>query len=75
MYKEHKIAVVIPAYNEQMLLPETVKGLPEFLDKIIIINDNSTDNTLELIKEFSKSDNRIITINHESNLGLGQSLH
>ena len=74
MYKNQKIAVVIPAYNEQLLLPETITGLPEYLDKIIIINDCSKDNTSEVIKEFSKKDNRIIHINHETNKGLGQSL-
>lgn len=74
MYNKSKIAVIIPAYNEQLLLPETIKGLPEYLDKIIIINDCSTDTTSVVIKEFSKKDNRIIAINHETNKGLGQSL-
>ena len=37
MYKGHKIAVVVPAYNEQLLLPETIRGMPEYIDKIIII--------------------------------------
>lgn len=74
MYKNQKIAVVIPAYNEQLLLPETIKGLPEYIDKIIVINDCSTDNTKEVINKFMESDNRIIAINHETNKGLGQSL-
>ena len=36
MYKEHKIAVVVPAYNEQLLLPETIREIPEYIDKIMI---------------------------------------
>lgn len=74
MYKGHKIAVVVPAYNEQLLLPETIRGMPEYIDKIIIIDDCSRDNTYELMLKMSESDSRLILIKHEINQGLGQSL-
>ena len=74
MYKGHKIAVVVPAYNEQLLLPETIRGMPEYIDKIIIIDDCSRDNTYELILKMSENGSRIIPIKHEVNQGLGQSL-
>jgi glycosyltransferase involved in cell wall biosynthesis len=74
MYKGHKIAVVVPAYNEQLLLPETIRGMPEYIDKIIIIDDCSRDNTYELMLKMSESDSRLILIKHEVNQGLGQSL-
>jgi glycosyltransferase involved in cell wall biosynthesis len=74
MYKGHKIAVVVPAYNEQLLLPETIRGMPECIDKIIIIDDCSKDDTYELILKMSESDSRVIVIKHEVNQGLGRSL-
>jgi len=74
MYKGHKIAAVVPAYNEELLLPETIRGMPEYIDKIIIIDDCSRDNTYELILKMSESDSRLILIKHEVNQGLGQSL-
>jgi glycosyltransferase involved in cell wall biosynthesis len=74
MYKGHKIGVVIPAYNEQLLLPETLAGMPDFVDRMFVINDASTDNTLALLKALHEKDPRIEIIHHETNKGLGQSL-
>ena len=74
MYKNHKVGVVVPAYNEAMLILETLNGMPAYLDKIFVINDASKDRTLELIRQQQIKDQRIEIINHETNKGLGQSL-
>ena len=74
MYKQNKIAVVVPAYNEELLISETLAGMPAFVDLIFVINDASKDNTLQRINSQKKIDARIIVINHEFNKGLGQSL-
>ncbi len=74
MYKEQSVAVVVPAFNEELLLPETIAGIPEYVDKIIVIDDCSSDKTYELISEIAKQDPKLIIIRHESNKGLGQSL-
>jgi glycosyltransferase involved in cell wall biosynthesis len=74
MYKNKKIAVIVPAMNEEALLPATLKGIPSFVDRIIVINDGSTDRTLDIINDFQKKSRKIIVINHEVNQGLGQSL-
>jgi glycosyltransferase involved in cell wall biosynthesis len=74
VYKDHKIGVVVPAYNEELLIIETLEGVPDYVDEIFVINDASTDNTLELIQEQQEKDDRIVLINHEKNKGLGQSL-
>ena len=74
MYKKFKIAVVIPAYNEGDLIEETLKGLPDFIDIVFVVNDASSDDTLEKIKQKRKKDIRIHILDHEKNKGLGQSL-
>ncbi len=74
MYKGKKICVIVPALNEELLLPKTIAGIPEWVDKIIIIDDGSTDNMPSFINEIKLSDSRIQSIDHESNKGLGQSL-
>jgi glycosyltransferase involved in cell wall biosynthesis len=74
VYKEHKIGVVIPAYNEQLLILETLSGMPEYVDRIFVVNDGSKDNTLELIAEQQQRDPRLVIVNHIVNKGLGQSL-
>ena len=74
MYKSHKIAVVVPAYNEELLITEMLSSVPDYVDYIFVVNDASRDATLELIQARREDDERIIIINHESNKGLGQSL-
>ena len=55
MYKRKKIAVVVPAYNEEELISKTITTIPNFVDKIIIIDDSSKDNTVKVIKNFKKN--------------------
>lgn len=74
MYKNHKIGIVIPAYNEEELILETLNGIPDYVDSLLVINDASTDKTHEIILQQQKKDARIQIINHERNKGLGQSL-
>jgi len=66
--------VVVAAYNEELLITETLGGMPDYVDKIFVINDSSTDRTLELIEKQREKDPRIVIIDHEKNKGLGQSL-
>lgn len=74
MYKNHKIGVVIPAYNEAVLIKETLEGIPEYVDTLFVVNDGSTDKTLECIQSRQTTDPRVHIINHETNQGLGQSV-
>ena len=74
MYKDHRIGVVVPAYNEEELILETLYSVPEYVDTIFVINDASTDATSQLIDERQQLDERVILINHDTNKGLGQSL-
>ena len=51
MYKNNIITVVIPAHNEEEGLKVTKELLPEFVDNILVVNNNSTDNTENVAKE------------------------
>jgi glycosyltransferase involved in cell wall biosynthesis len=74
MYKNKRIAVVVPAMNEESLLPLTLKGIPKYVDRIFVIDDGSRDGTAGILKDFSKKSKKITVITHEVNQGLGQSL-
>ncbi len=50
MYKNNIITVVIPAYNEEEGLKATKLLLPDFIDNIVVINNNSTDDTFNVAK-------------------------
>ena len=74
MYLEKMIAVVVPAYNEEKLIAKTVRSIPSLVDKIIIVDDSSNDNTTGIIKETAEEDRRIILIEHEVNQGVGGAI-
>ena len=70
------ISVVVPCYNEQGALPfyydkmkEVMALLPELSFEIIIVDDGSTDGTLETAKQLAKSDDRIRYISFARNFG------
>lgn len=70
------ISVVVPCYNEQGALPfyydkmkEVMALLPELSFEIIIVDDGSTDGTLEIAKQLAKSDERIRYISFSRNFG------
>jgi len=67
-----KVTVIIPVYNSSKYLNRMFESVlnQTFKDfEVICINDKSTDNSLEIIEEFAKNDNRIKVINNEKNLG------
>jgi len=74
MIKKKKIGVVVPAYNEELLIEKTLTTIPNYVDKIIVVDDGSEDNTKKIIKKVMQKDKRIILIAHEKNRGLGQSI-
>lgn len=70
------ISVVVPCYNEQGALPfyydkmkEVMALMPELSFEIIIVDDGSTDGTLEAAKQLAKSDDRIRYISFSRNFG------
>lgn len=68
MKNNPKISIIIPTYNRahlvgraiQSVLSQTYQGF-----ELIVVNDGSTDNTDEVIKEFQQKDNRIIYLKHK----------
>ena len=63
---------MVPAYNEERLIQETIDGIPAYVDKIYVVNDASTDRTAEIIN--STADPRVIPIHHEVNKGVGAAI-
>ena len=42
--------VIIPAYNEEDSIPLVVRDIPDFVDEVIVVSNNSTDNTEKMPK-------------------------
>jgi glycosyltransferase involved in cell wall biosynthesis len=70
-----RIAILIPAYNEEKYIKGVIKDCLKYRLDIIIVDDGSTDNTLEAVKSIPVPKNfKIIPIKHPINKGKGQSL-
>ncbi len=77
----NRLAIVVPCFKEEAVLPETNKRLTEVIDKmiderlvsdnsyILYVNDGSTDHTWELIKRFHEENKCICGVNLAGNVG------
>jgi glycosyltransferase involved in cell wall biosynthesis len=68
MINGKKIAVVLPAYNAEKTLEATVRELPELVDTRILVDDHSSDRTLEVAHRLG-----VQTFVHDRNYGYGRN--
>ena len=69
------IYVVVPAYNEEKTVSQIIEGIVKEGYNVVLVNDGSKDNTLNLaIESKSKYPNKIFVISHMINRGLGAAL-
>jgi len=72
VYKGKTVSITIPAYNEERLIVPTLNGIPDYVDKVFVIDDASEDSTPNLVQ---KLDNPKITlIKLEKNQGVGNAI-
>jgi len=65
------VAVVVPAYNEARLVAATIAEIPGFVDRIVVVDDASTDDTALAAEN---GDPRVEVIRHERNRGVGAAI-
>lgn len=74
MVEGKRVAVVVPAHDEQELLPVTLAGVPEFVDRIYVVDDASRDGTAERARAAAARDPRIEVLSHGENRGVGAAI-
>ena len=52
MLHNKTIAVVVPCYNEETQITEVLDSMPQFVDRIVLVNDCSTDGTAQVILDY-----------------------
>ena len=76
--KKYSVSVLIPAFNEQDTIKSTVENVLKsdykYLKEIIIINDGSTDDTLNIIEQLEKKYSKVKVLN-KKNSGKADSLN
>jgi glycosyltransferase involved in cell wall biosynthesis len=75
LFQEHKVSVVVPAHNEQLLIERVVEGIPTLVDHIIVVDDASSDQTPDKLAVLrSRLGERLMVIRHPKNQGVGAAI-
>ena len=75
MFEGAKVAVVIPCYNEGHLVGRVIDTMPAMVDRMYVVDDKSSDDTIDVIKRYADADpERIQLIAHPVNQGVGGAI-
>ena len=72
MLEGKRVAVVVPAYDEESLVVETLRGIPDLVDRVYVVDDASRDATARQARD--AGDDRVEVLGHERNLGVGAAI-
>ena len=73
-YRGKRIAVVVPAYNEEALIGETLDSIPDYVARVYAVDDGSSDRTGAIIDAYARHDPRLVPIHHNPNRGVGAAI-
>jgi cellulose synthase/poly-beta-1,6-N-acetylglucosamine synthase-like glycosyltransferase len=76
--KKFSISIITPAYNEEDCIEDTIKAVLSSkypIKEMIIVNDNSKDKTVEIVKKMMKKYSNLKLINNKENIGKAKSLN
>jgi len=72
VFEGKRVAVVVPAHDEEALIGATLRGIPPLVDRIFVIDDGSSDRTAERAREIG--DPRVEVLSHERRSGVGAAI-
>src|SRR5262245_11002895 len=76
MYRHLRVAVVIPAFNEELAITDAIATVPAFVDAVIVVDDASTDATAEraAAAAAARGGERVVLVTHARNRGVGAAI-
>ncbi len=75
MFEGHFVTVVVPAYNEEHLIDRTLDTMPALVDRMIVVDDASTDGTRDRLEAArARHGERLRVIRHGHNGGVGAAI-
>ena len=72
MLEGKRVAVVVPAFDEEKLIVTTLASIPEYVDRVIVVDDASRDGTAAAAA--GTGDERVTVITHDKNRGVGAAI-
>lgn len=75
-----KVLIGLPAYNEETGIANVLKNISQFRNvsrytiEVLVVNDGSTDRTVQVIQDFARDHLFVKMINHAENKGLGEAI-
>ncbi len=75
MFEGRRVFVVVPAHNEEKLISGVLETVPAVVDRIVVVDDASSDRTAEVLCEAGRRmGGRLRVIRHPSNGGVGAAI-
>lgn len=75
MFEGKQVSVVVPAYNEAHQISQVIATIPLFVDEIVVVDDGSTDTTIDVAQKARITTRCPVTIvRHSRNQGVGASI-
>jgi glycosyltransferase involved in cell wall biosynthesis len=75
VFKGCRVGVVVPAYNEERQIDGVLETMPQFVDRIFVVDDGSPDTTSEHVQRWvKKRGSRVELIRHDSSRGVGAAI-
>jgi len=75
MFEGRRVTVVVPAFNEEKLIGRVLTTMPPFVDRIIVVDDASTDGTPDVLHAAAEREGeRLRVIRHRNNGGVGAAI-
>jgi glycosyltransferase involved in cell wall biosynthesis len=74
MFEQLRVAVVIPAFNEEAAVGAAIAAVPGFVDHVIVVDDASTDATAAIANEAGAERGSVEVLTHSENRGVGAAI-
>ncbi len=75
MHEGKKVAVVVPAYNVASLVGTVIDTMPDFVDRVYVVDDKSTDGTAAVVAQRAgEQPGRVVLVARQRNGGVGAAI-